>query len=312
MKLLVASLLILLVSVGSVEPSAASPAQNCQTSGTYDRQKDGANVEAGRNCPSGGESSPASSGGGEVDYRALWNKYCAHILVYKEGYTVSLISSIVLTEEQLAYERNIVGGTHSKWGLDGTSYSKATIGCNSGVDPFTTEWMGPTGELPAVAVDPIVLRDRAAARIVVPEPSVGSNPPFNEPGRFGVVQMPVWFWLNDPWETLGPEVESEGGVTVEVVAYPTVATWTTGDGGEVTCDGPGMVWQAGLSEGATDCSYTYTSSSADEPGASYSLSAAVSWEFEWWINGVSQGTFGDVTMTTPFTYQVGEIQAIET
>jgi hypothetical protein len=184
------------------------------------------------------------------------------------------------------------------------------VRCSGSTGTESRYWIVNEGAAVAV-VDPLVLRDIAQARITIPDPSVGSNPPFNEPGRFGVVQMPVWFWLEDPWEELGPETETVGAVTVAVAARPVTVTWATGDNGQVVCDGPGVAWRAGLPEDATDCSYTYTSSSADEPDATYALSATVTWEFEWWINGASQGVFGTLDATTPFTYQVGEIQATE-
>jgi hypothetical protein len=164
--------------------------------------------------------------------------------------------------------------------------------------------------LPAISV--YVLRDRAQARVVVPDPVPGSNPPFDEPGRFGVVGIPTWLWIDGPWAPIGPITESSGTVTVAVMASPQQVTWNPGDGGApIVCDGPGEPWTLGADESSSSCSHVYTSSSADLPGASYSASATVQWSFEWWLNGVAQGEFGTYLAETTFTYQVGEIQAIE-
>ncbi len=161
-------------------------------------------------------------------------------------------------------------------------------------------------------VAPEVLRDIAAARINPPNPSVASNPPLNQPGRFGIVNFPTWLWISDPWETIGPESETAGFVTVEVSATPRKVTWVTGDGSEpVVCGGPGVPWSAGMADEASDCTHTFTSSSADLPGEQYALSATVEWYFEWWINGIYQGEFNSFDATSPFTYQVGEIQSVE-
>ena len=85
-----------------------------------------------------------------------------------------------------------------------------------------------------------------------------------------------------------------------------------GDGGEVTCLGPGAEWQSGLSEDDTDCSYTYLHSSYGLEDGRFNASVTVAWEFEWWLNGVYQGSFGAVGVSTDFALAVGEIQAIET
>jgi hypothetical protein len=85
-----------------------------------------------------------------------------------------------------------------------------------------------------------------------------------------------------------------------------------GDGGGVTCLGPGVVWTSGASDDETDCKYTYLSSSYGEPEGQFEASVTVTWEFEWWINDVYQGVFGTVDLSTSFGVAVAEIQAVET
>jgi hypothetical protein len=85
-----------------------------------------------------------------------------------------------------------------------------------------------------------------------------------------------------------------------------------GDGGEVTCSGPGVAWFSGAAEDATDCSYVYRHSSYGEPEGQFDATVTVTWEFEWWINDVPQGVFGTVDLSAGFGLAVAEIQAVET
>lgn len=158
-------------------------------------------------------------------------------------------------------------------------------------------------------VDPEVLRDAAAARIRISPPAIETNPPFDE--RPALVQLETWLWANDPWE-VRQDSEASGFVRVDVSARPDSVLWEFGDGGSVPCAGPGIPWSETAHSGGTYCSYTFTSSTAGLPGSATSGSATISWIFSWAINGADQGDFGTVTATTPFSIQVGEIQAVET
>ncbi len=158
-------------------------------------------------------------------------------------------------------------------------------------------------------VAPEVVRDIAAARLEPPAPSPETSPPL---ARQTVVQVPTWLWLDQAsWSSI--EVSTTRGVTtVTVRATPTYARWVMGDGGGITCPGPGVAWSSGSSEGDTDCSYTYEHSSYGEPEGRFEASVMVTWEFEWWINDVYQGVFGTVDLSASFGVEVAEIQAVET
>lgn len=158
-------------------------------------------------------------------------------------------------------------------------------------------------------VDPEVLRDAAAARIRIDPPTIGTNPPFNE--RPALVQLETWLWTTDPWE-VKHDFEEAGFIRVDVFARPDSILWQFGDGGSKLCTGPGIPWSEATHDGGTYCSHTFTSSTAGLPGSATSGSATISWIFSWAINGADQGDFGTVTATTPFSIQVGEIQAVET
>jgi len=161
----------------------------------------------------------------------------------------------------------------------------------------------------APPVSPEVIRDVAAARVVPPVPVPETSPPLS---RQTFVQIPTWLWLDEATWVPIEASETRGFTTVTVRATPIEAGWVMGDGGEVTCAGPGVVWVSGMAEDATDCSYTYLHSTYGEPEGRFAASVTVSWEFEWWINDNPQGVFGTVDVSAPFAVAVGEIQALET
>ncbi len=99
--------------------------------------------------------------------------------------------------------------------------------------------------------------------------------------------------------------------TVTVTATPISVTWDPGDGSaSVVCDDAGVAWQPGLGDDDTDCSYTYTQSSAGEADDAYRLSATVAWDLTWTINGIDQGRFATYEPTTTVDHRVGEIQSV--
>jgi hypothetical protein len=154
-------------------------------------------------------------------------------------------------------------------------------------------------------VDPLDLRAAAAARINPPPPSPASAPAWGEVAS--VVNLATWLWLDDPWLPV-EEQETAGLVTVVVQARPVQTAWDTGDGFSVVCaNGPGVAWQPGMADTDTYCSHTFAAAGDDLAG-----SATVTWTFRWWLNGNDMGDFGDFTRTTPVTFDVTEIQAIET
>ena len=122
-----------------------------------------------------------------------------------------------------------------------------------------------------------------------------------------VVNLTTWLWITDDWNPV-EEQEAQGFVTVVVQARPVETTWETGDGTTVTCpNGPGVAWSPGMGDGDTYCSHTFSAA-----GTGLAGSATTRWTFRWWLNGNDMGDFGDFTRTTAITFDVTEIQAIET
>jgi hypothetical protein len=132
------------------------------------------------------------------------------------------------------------------------------------------------------------------------------NPPGDQ-----LANLPVWLSL-DPtsWRPVSATA-SVPGVSVTATARPAKAAWSMGDGGAVSCDGPGTVWKAGMDPKASspDCPYTYRRSSAGSPGGRFTVTVTVTWEVTWAGAGQS-GTVPGLTTTGSVSVRVQESQAV--
>lgn len=238
---------------------------------------------------------PGRPGSTSVD--ETWRIYCADgVGEYREGDSVEFVPLEPLVEGEVAHMGFDPTGEYWWWNAvcwrDGERVYEYE---------FAVEETSP--------VPPEVIRDEVRARIEPPAPDPQTSPPL---ARETFVNVATWLWL-DPGGWAPIEVsETRGLTTVTVRATPTGAAWVMGDGGAVTCSGPGVAWTSGAAEDDTDCSYTYQHSSYGHPDGSFEASVTVTWEFEWWINDVYQGVFGSVDLSTGFSVAVAEIQAVET
>jgi len=174
--------------------------------------------------------------------------------------------------------------------------------CN-GVLVYVDGWpLVPIGE--RVDVDELALR--AERSLGVPDPVVMTSP-----SRDGLlfVRVPTWLWV-DGWRTLSASA-SAGRVTATVEARPLRTAWSTGDGGSVSCEGPGAAWRAGMAEDASSCRHVYRRSSAGMAGDAFTLTATVEFEVVWSSNVGVGGRLGSITRSASHAVRVGEIQAVE-
>ncbi|MEZ5379650.1 MAG: hypothetical protein R2733_24340 [Acidimicrobiales bacterium] len=240
-----------------------------------------------------------------VSSALVWNWYgCDQWRPYSPGSTVSAVSP----QGELLLEDIIARG------LDPTvTYVWHTVECThvqrgAGADGADLVEIWGWGLLvigTTAPVDPLTLRDIAAARIDPEPPTPATSPMWGEVAS--VVNMSTWLWVTDDWEPVEEE-ESQGFVTVVVQARPVETSWDTGDGTTVVCaNGPGVPWAPGMASDDTYCSHTFTAA-----GTGLAGSATTTWTFRWWLNGNDMGDFGDFTRTTPISFDVTEIQAIET
>jgi hypothetical protein len=145
----------------------------------------------------------------------------------------------------------------------------------------------------------------ASFKLVAPVPKMAP------PGEL-VVQFPTWLWV-EGWKAQSATA-SVPGLSATVTAAPTKVVWTMGDGGSVTCFGPGTPYDPNVpvEQQSTDCSYTYHESSARQPGLAYRASVTISYGASWTATDGTGGNLGALTATAPFTARVAEIQAINT
>ena len=237
---------------------------------------------------------------GQPGGRALnetWDVYCAAAAgPFQEGDEVEFYGTDQLSPEDVQHLGFDPTGEYWWWNV--TCWRD---GAEVHSNEFAVEVTTP--------VPPEAIRDIATARLEPPPPIPETSPPI---ARQTFVGVSTWLWLDPSSWTPIEVTETQGLTSVTVRAIPTQAVWSMGDGGQIVCSGPGVAWVSGAAEDATDCSYTYEHSSYGHPGGSFAVSVTVTWAFEWWINGVAQGGFGSVDVSTSFAMAVAEIQAVET
>ena len=159
------------------------------------------------------------------------------------------------------------------------------------------------------AVDPVALAAQARASIPIVDPGIETSP---DADQQTYAQVTTWLWIDGSWWKTYTATASAGRVSATVTASPVSASWSTGDGGNVTCDGPGVEWRRGLDDDDTYCSHVYRQSSAGREGNAYPLTVTVSFEVTWSSNVGGGGALEGLERTSSRSLRVGEIQAVET
>lgn len=141
----------------------------------------------------------------------------------------------------------------------------------------------------------------------IPLPDINLNPGEE---RDQVVNVATWLWLNQ-WTPISASAGA-GGVTVTVTATPSHVEWDMGDGTLVICDGPGTPYdeRRRAEDQSTDCSHTYTKSSASQPDQRYRIDATSFWHVTWVSSNGESGDLGIVGRTSSLRVRVAEIQAV--
>src|SRR5262249_1522388 len=145
-----------------------------------------------------------------------------------------------------------------------------------------------------VAVDPQALARKALASIGIAPPVIRTSPSW---GRQLYVQLPTWLWLDHSWWRSYTATAKSGQTWSGASATPVSVTWQTGDGGRVTCNGPGTAWRPGVAESASGCIHTYRASSAGSRAGRFTLEATVQFEITWTSNASGGGTLPGISRT---------------
>ena len=160
-------------------------------------------------------------------------------------------------------------------------------------------------------VTPSALAQVAYKKLKPPAPTLVLSPPSTRPELVG---MPLW--LSVPAQLWVPVTASAsaGGASVTVTATPALVTWSMGDGGSVTCHGPGAPYPSDPSVHppllSPTCGYNYPRPTAR--GRSFPVTATVDWNVAWSGTGNSGGTFPNLRSASGTQVQVTEVQALVT
>jgi hypothetical protein len=175
---------------------------------------------------------------------------------------------------------------------DGEVWMCALI--TDGVAPTTLFWVPPGGGGPAPLPDPGQLAQQALGQLRLETAEVHTAP---QDPLASIVGVEVWMWVPPAqWRTLTKTVTA-GGTSVTVRATPEHAIWDMGPSGR-TCFGPGREWRKGMPDDSkTDCGFTYTDTSKNQPGGKFGLSAQIVYQVDWTCSGActsSSGSLGQV------------------
>lgn len=152
------------------------------------------------------------------------------------------------------------------------------------------------------------LAAQAVRQLALSGPDIGMAP---DPGKTGLVGLPVWMWTRVRPSTWGPisATASVPGLSVTATAQAVRIVWSMGDGHQVICAGPGTPYSraAGATRSPT-CGYVYQRSSAGQPDAAYTITATTTWEIRWSGGGGS----GQLTQTRSSStwVRIGELQVL--
>ncbi len=163
------------------------------------------------------------------------------------------------------------------------------------------------------------LAKEAESEVSLPSPTIQTNP--DEVGGMSgtVVNVLTWLWVNPSIWHAYSATASAGGLSATVVADPTSVLWTTGDGYQITCDGPGSVynplvpwaWQS------TYCGHAYAVTSAGQPSsgggpndAGFLLTATVAWSVTWSASNGQSGSLPEMTTESSTRLRVEQIQSV--
>ena len=198
----------------------------------------------------------------------------------------------------------------------GAWYSVTCVDSATGAQTTQTEWIPDQATAGAPPVDPYSLALQAEKSIVLPAPVIETNPVTS------VVNLATWLWIAPSTWHAYQVTASAGPVSATASAVPTSVTWSMGDGGSVTCAGPGVPYQPALASSAqtTDCSYRYSVSSAGQPSAdgdpndgAFRVTATISWSVSWSAEGAAGGGgLPSLSTSSSASLRVEQVESLET
>jgi hypothetical protein len=166
----------------------------------------------------------------------------------------------------------------------------------------------------APAVTPQELLQEVEGQLTVPTLAAATAPPR---GKDGLVGLPEWFWIaRAAWHPVRTQRLQVGAVWAQVTATPVRLGFVPGGGlAGRTCAGPGTPFSSLVPNQTSDCSFTYSQSSATQDGGTYAASVTVTWRVTWAGFSPATGPVGGVLnaglqVADPFNLKVAEGQAL--
>jgi hypothetical protein len=177
-------------------------------------------------------------------------------------------------------------------------------------NPAAPFWVTKT-QSAAAPVNPAVLAQQALSKLPLAAPSIEMAPPATSDQ---LVNVSTWLWIDsEAWQGLSATAAA-GPVSATATATPVEVVWNMGDGNQVTCAGPGTPYEPSNPNATTNCSYTWTQSSAGQSDGAYEVTATVYWQVAWTAAGApGGGNLGQVAgPATRVAVRVAESQAVNT
>jgi hypothetical protein len=196
---------------------------------------------------------------------------------------------------------NDIGGFAPGGPTPGSWYTVTCANRLTGANVTQTEWIPDQSAAGPPPVDPHTLALQAENSLQLPAPTTHLNP-----SGASIVNLPTWLWIDAAiWHPQSVSA-SAGPVSATAVATPVSVSWSMGDGGGLTCDGPGTPFLPAqpTSGQSTGCAYTYARTSAGQPSSdgnpddgAFDVTATVTWSVSW----TAQGATGGGALPTLFT-----------
>jgi hypothetical protein len=188
---------------------------------------------------------------------------------------------------------NSEGGFPPGGAVPGAWYSVTCDDTVTGAQVTQTVWVTGTAPTSVPQVDPHALALQAEQSMTLPTPSLHLDP-----AGSSVVGLATWLWIDPALWHDDMVTAAAGDVSATAVARPVGVTWSTGDGAQFACGGPGVPYAPAVPAGSqfTYCSHSYARSSLGQPtpdgdpdDGRYPVSATVEWAVSWTAAGATGG-----------------------
>lgn len=169
-------------------------------------------------------------------------------------------------------------------------------------------WADPPPGYGGTNATPAQLANEAVRQMQLRGPDIGIVP---EPGKTGLIGLPVWMWTRVSAQTWGPNsaTASVPGVSVSATANAEQVTWSMGDGHTVVCENPGTPYEDRFgARSSPTCGHTYTRTSARQPGEAYTVTATTTWRVVW-AGGGQRGEL-QLDRSSTVALRIGELQVL--